>query len=639
MELFEDEKPKSKSKKAKAEAAQPVAEDQGHYVVYARKWRPQKFDEVVGQESVSEALKNAISSGRISHAFLFTGPRGVGKTSSARILAKALNCLGADGTNDKPTGDPCGVCEQCTSISKGSNLDIIEIDAASNTGVDNIRDLRMAVNLAPFAGRYKVYIIDEVHMLSIGAFNALLKTLEEPPPRVVFILATTEHHKIPATIVSRCQNHEFKSISTGDMISRLDYILQQEGAKVKEDEKQAILETVAHFAEGGMRDAQVALDQAITLCDGELKLDDVRDMLGLVTHTFCAELIANVHGGNVEALLLQIDALVNQGRDLARIVKQTMQFTRDLLILKNTSPDSKLLNCPQDQLAEMAGLHGKVSTPFLLNLSKRLLDLDAQLKGPANPRYLIELAMIELAQVSGSIEVTDLLNEVQTLKQMLASGATAAPARGATQNFEAPEIIEAAVAPVQQVAIEDKSALWSSLLATLEWANAVFSSRFEKFQLLDVTDSRIEIGVPNVAGAKAMLAQVFEKPDKMQLMAETLQGITGKALQVKYSLIAVSDEAKTAPSEAVETPVNQKSSAAVKTETPIPQLTDEEQAEHDAKRLRMIQTYDDPDKRFRDLIKNYPDFKKQLKNALQLLGGGKVTRIDGVPLKEAIQNL
>ncbi|MCX8037913.1 MAG: DNA polymerase III subunit gamma/tau [Candidatus Sumerlaeia bacterium] len=381
------------------------------YVGLALKWRPKTFDEIVGQRQVSETLKNAIAQGRIAQAYLFCGPRGVGKTSTARILARAINC------EKGPTPEPCGKCTFCRAISAGSDMDVVEIDGASNNKVDDVRELREAVNFTPFAARYKVYIIDEVHMLSTGAFNALLKTLEEPPERVKFIFATTEPHRVPATIRSRCQVCNFSQITEADIVGRLETILAREPSiTVAPDEKRAVLETIAHYAEGSMRDALVAFDQVAALGLGSVSLKDVQDLLGLVDSDACLSLLAGLCTGKTAELLQKVDELVNAGRDLERVARQLVKLVRDGLILKaGAAPD--LVRRPDSERRRLTGIVGGVSLAQMVNISQVLVGLEEQMRSGVPVRFALELAFIKLTALGGATDLGELIKKIEAMSR------------------------------------------------------------------------------------------------------------------------------------------------------------------------------------------------------------------------------
>src|SRR5881296_169497 len=303
------------------------------YQVLARKWRPQQFDEVVGQEHVTTTLKNAIEQNRLAHAYLFVGPRGIGKTSTARIFAKALNCVKG------PTATPCDKCDNCREIAEGRSMDVLEIDGASNRGIDEVRELRDTCRYAPARSRFKIYIIDEVHMLTKEAFNALLKTLEEPPAHVKFIFATTEPEKVLPTILSRCQRFDLRRIPTALISQHLAHIALQE--KVKIDE--AALYAIARGADGGLRDAESALDQLISFCGDKIEEGDVLSMFGLAAQRQILDLSRAVLAGEVETALRELNELTRHGKDLGRLLSDLLSHFRNLLVYQVSKGDRRLL--------------------------------------------------------------------------------------------------------------------------------------------------------------------------------------------------------------------------------------------------------------------------------------------------------
>ena len=394
---------------------------ESRYLVLARKWRPQCFEDVVGQEHITRTLKNAIASGRIHHAFLFVGSRGIGKTTTARILAKALNCLACDA----PTVSPCGTCDNCVSIAEGTNIDVLEIDGASNNSVDDVREIRDNIRMVPTHGRYKVYIIDEVHQLSSAAFNALLKTLEEPPPHALFVLATTEVHRIPATIISRCQRYDFRRVGMDQITGLLRKILDQEEVKASDE----ALYAIARAAEGGVRDSESILDELITYCDGEITFKDVHDVLGLVDwhvlHRLCDALIDK----DVAGLLTLVDDVVVNGKDLSQFVQEILRYFRSLLVCKTTD-GTALLHLPEAELSEIREHARRFTLTSLIRLVEQFAELTGGFDSQLAQRIALESLLIRVSKVAVEMSVDAVLEK---LVQLGAGGlAPPAPAPGAS---------------------------------------------------------------------------------------------------------------------------------------------------------------------------------------------------------------
>jgi DNA polymerase-3 subunit gamma/tau len=358
------------------------------YLVLARKWRPQGFEDLVGQEPISRILGNALSQGKIAHAYLFSGPRGVGKTSTARILAKSLNC------SKGPTPLPCGDCPACKEITEGTSVDVMEIDGASNNSVNDIRDLRERVKYAPAGGRYKVYIIDEAHMLSDAAFNALLKTLEEPPSHVVFVLATTAPRKIPATVLSRCQHLPFRRIPVQKIRERLQSISETEGIGIT----QGAIEMVARAAEGSMRDSLTILDQ-VSAFSSEIDESQVKDLLGMADFRALSELARAVIAGNKEKILLLISELADSGTDFKPFTKDLMQFFRDLLVGKVTRAPEEILDFSDNEFAVINDILREASEDALAVFLSEMIKAESDVRFASSPRIALEMSLIRASYI------------------------------------------------------------------------------------------------------------------------------------------------------------------------------------------------------------------------------------------------
>ena len=380
------------------------------YTALYRKWRPTSFEEVRGQDHIVKTLKNQINSGRIGHAYLFCGTRGTGKTSIAKIFARAVNC-------EHPVdGSPCGECSMCRQIAEGASLNVVEIDAASNNGVENIRDIREQVQYPPTDGRYRVYIIDEVHMLSIGAFNALLKTLEEPPSYVIFILATTEVHKIPITILSRCQRYDFKRISIDTIAGRLAELTQAEQIDVDD----RALRYVARAADGSMRDALSLLDQCVAFHFGEkLTYDNVLEVLGAVDNRVFSKLFQAVLASDTKACIREIEEMIIQGRDLSQLVNDFVWYMRNLLIAKTTDEPGDMLDMSEENLAVLKEEAAGVDTEMLMRYIRIFSELSGQLRYASQKRILVEIAFIKLTTPSMEQNLDSILQRITLLEQKM----------------------------------------------------------------------------------------------------------------------------------------------------------------------------------------------------------------------------
>ena len=396
------------------------------YTALYRKFRPDSFASVKGQDHIVKTLKNQIMADRIGHAYLFCGTRGTGKTSVAKILAKAVNC-------EHPVdGNPCGECETCKAIAAGTSMNVIEIDAASNNGVDNIREIREEVAYSPTTGKYKVYIIDEVHMLSIGAFNALLKTLEEPPSYVIFILATTEAHKIPITILSRCQRYDFKRISINTISDRLMELMEKEQVEVEEK----AIRYIAKKADGSMRDALSLLDQCIAFYLGQkLTYDHVLDVLGAVDTEVFSRFLREILKNDVAQVMKHLEELVMQGRDLGQFVTDFTWYLRNLLLLKTSDDCEDVLDVSSENLIQLQEEAGMVREDTLMRFIRILSDLSNQLRSAASKRVLLEIALIKMCRPETQNDEISVLERVRRLEKQIESGVVVHQAQGGSYGY------------------------------------------------------------------------------------------------------------------------------------------------------------------------------------------------------------
>ena len=382
------------------------------YLVIARKWRPQTFEEVIGQPHATRTLQNAIRLDRIAHAYLFTGARGVGKTSVARILAKALNC------EKGPSPVPCNQCSNCREISHGNSVDVIEIDGASNRGIDNIRELRETVRYRPAKGRYKVYIIDEVHMLTSEAFNALLKTLEEPPPHVIFIFATTEPHKIPATILSRCQRFDFRRLSLQQIVEHLKRITSQEGA----DFSDGILYAIAREADGSMRDAQSLLEQLLAFSGDGLPDREILDILGVIDRQSVLRTAEAVLSGNAQACLNLIEEVYRRGIDCRRFCQHLCDHFRNLLFIAICDEREMRLDLPEDEKKLLKDQAAGTTPESLHVYFQMLLKGEEEIRRSSMPKIALEMLLLRMAQLPKLESIDAVLDRIATIERSLKEG-------------------------------------------------------------------------------------------------------------------------------------------------------------------------------------------------------------------------
>ncbi len=527
----------------------------GGYQVLARRYRPQVFSEVVGQRAVVQQLHNEIREGRVGHGYLFCGPRGTGKTSLARIFAKALDC--EQGT----TTEPCGKCHHCLEIAAGTHLDVIEVDAATYTKADDTKGLLEGLRRAPFSARYKIYIIDEVHMLSTHSFNALLKSLEEPPERVVFVLATTNPEKIPETVVSRCRRCAFERLSVEDITGNLADILGREGVTIPAEDRDAVLNAVALASEGGLRDAQVYLDQLITLSADELNLETVRSLLGVVeSDLFLRMLVAIAEHDTADCLLLVGD-LVDRGRDLQRFVKMFLSFLRDAMLLKaGGSPDLMRFADPNSE--DLKAALEKTTLPYLLNVVQQFLDLEERIRGSAPPRFLLEFALIKLTAIDPKLVIDPELGGTRAGGGANAATAKASGTRGAggpRANLEAGRHQIAAAPVARESAVTQDEARhprviesipttdgdrWAAFLDGVGLKSGTFRSVLAKGRLVEVGETRLEI---ELAAADRSMKPHLERPESVALLREAARRAWQRSLMLRLTVAEAEALARPAP--------------------------------------------------------------------------------------------
>ncbi|HSE19564.1 MAG TPA: DNA polymerase III subunit gamma/tau [Pyrinomonadaceae bacterium] len=530
------------------------------YQVIARKWRPQTFDEVTGQEPITRTLRNAIEHQRLHHAYLFSGARGVGKTTSARLLAKALNCHKAK----QPTPTPCrsddpDQCSSCREITESRSIDVQEIDAASNTGVDNVRDAIIAsVGIAPARDRYKVFIIDEVHMLSGAAFNALLKTLEEPPPRVVFIMATTERHKVPETILSRCQQFEFRTIATAKILERLKLIAKSEEISIPDD----ALREIARTGEGSMRDAQSALDQVISFAGDKIKKEDVEMALGVAGADILKRIIDSIAENKPAEAIAAVDDIVMRGHDLRNFCRDLLAHFRDLLVTK-VSGNEELLEAAVCEPAELKRQAALFSESDLVRFFHSLAETETKLRAATQPRYQLEIGIVKLMELRGVESINEILQRLATLETN-AGNAPATPrtppSSGGTPSKTTPErptttsrsagstfTAAAAVSPALERPVEEtlEAAAPPAELTTIERVMAALKSQrkmllvtaLEAAQATSFDESEMCI---EFTPETRHLRDTLSKADNNKFVRDACREVTGKDMGVR---IVVKDPA------------------------------------------------------------------------------------------------
>ena len=506
------------------------------YLVLARKWRPQNFTDLIGQEHVSQTLANAIRSGRVHHAFLFTGARGVGKTSAARILAKALNCEA--GLSDQP----CGTCASCTEITASHGLDVIEIDGASNTGVDDVRELRENIRYLPNRSRFKIFIIDEVHMLSTSAFNALLKTLEEPPEHAKFIFATTEPHKIPITILSRCQRFDFRKIPTSRVAGRLREIADAEKLTISDRS----LSLIARQGEGSMRDALSTLDQVIAFSGDQVEDDAVQTLLGMVDRRLLLDTVEAVLQRDSRRALDAVRRIDQLGLALKQFTQDLLEMFRGMVICKVVEDPAEMLDLVGDELKGLKTLAEEASLEDLQRMVTLLLKTQSELVNSNYPLLTLEMSLVRLATLSPSQNLARLISHIESLEKRLGEKAPPPPKMTSAQQRptqEAPPPKK----PEAPVAVTTANKGWQGLVEQVRQSRPMLGSVLEHGRPLKLELPILEIGYPN---GSFMISQLQEQQITQDL--ETL-ATAYFGQPVKLLVTGIDSSQQSAPPSLVET--------------------------------------------------------------------------------------
>jgi DNA polymerase-3 subunit gamma/tau len=505
------------------------------YLVLARKFRPQSFEDVAGQEHVVKTLSNAIGKGRVAHAFLFSGPRGVGKTSVARILAKSLNC------EKGPTATPCNVCSNCREITNGSSLDVREIDGASNRGIDEIRELRENVKFAPAAAKYKIYIIDEVHMLTREAFNALLKTLEEPPAHVIFIFATTENHKVPATILSRCQCYDFRRISLAEIAANLGKVAAAEGIQISP----AALIWIAEAGDGSMRDAQSIFDQVISYAGMNIIDTDVEEILGLVDRKYLFSLSAAVLQRNAGKCLTILEEAYLAGIDMKHFYQMMLKHFRNLLLVKIAADGSSSFDIAPEQIQKLKDQVQSISRETLQRYLEILIREEDSFRRSQEARMKLETVIVGLAYLEPIIPLGDIISTIESIEQKLRQGLPATTGSSGPQLSASKPVKETPADYGAEINIAaeknnesnlvsqnkpsgDLTTLGENLKKFVKKENAILGAKIESAEILSYANGLLTLSFPK---GYLFLENISEKSQK-----EQLQQIAGSFFQENVTL-------------------------------------------------------------------------------------------------------
>ena len=503
------------------------------YEVFARKWRPQVFEEVIGQEHITQTLVNAIKKDRLAHAYLFSGARGVGKTSVARILAKAMNC------NEGQLGVPCNRCHSCVEITNGSSVDVQEIDGASNRGIDEIRELRENIKYMPASNQFRIYIIDEVHMLTLPAFNALLKTLEEPPAHVKFVFATTEPHKVPVTILSRCQRFDFKRIPLGEILKQLEKIAAEEGIEIS----RVALSLIAREAEGSMRDAESLLDQVVSFTGSKVDDKHISDILGIIDRELLFEASQAILEGSAEKCMEIVDRIYTYGYDIKEFYRVLMDQFRNLLI-SLVAPQNDLLDLTdrdREEIDRQARMGGLEKLQQALNL---LIVREQDLKLTSHPRLVLEAIMIKLCRLGDILSFDELLKKIQSLEKKL----PASPDKsGSTPRLSDPglqwEVEESAEAGSEMSKEDPEGQNWDDLLDHLASKNGAMANVLKEWRFVRLKGKTLEIA----RGDNTFSSTYLDEPERLDKFIDYCREFFNRDLVIKIVDDKKKDEISNAP--------------------------------------------------------------------------------------------
>ena len=509
------------------------------YIVFARKWRPKDFDEVIGQDHIATTLKNAISNKRVAHAYIFTGPRGTGKTSVARIFAKGLNC------EKGPTPSPCNKCASCNSISSSTSMDVIEIDGASNNSVDQVRELRENIKFSPSYARYKIYIIDEVHMLSIGAFNALLKTLEEPPKHAKFVFATTNPEKVPPTILSRCQRFDFRRIPIKLITSKLKKIIENESLKISDE---AIF-SIARASDGSMRDAESILDQLTSFCEKKINQDDVITLLGIIKEDKLADIMNRLSKKDTAGLLKSIDELIITGKDIPQFLAGLMGYVRNLMVLKTSSDLTSLIDLPDSHIDRLKEQIKNFQIEELLYIFYTLSATANAIKRSEVSRFIVEASFIKLSLRGEMMSLPEIMEKIAYLEASVGKYRPFSDEKRSSAEALTKEDLPAETPPVRQEARAGSDSItgltkesvkkaWPQILEIIKGRKISIASYLLEGGIIRVENSLITL---DFARKFNLHKEVLEQAANRKFVEDIASDVLSRKIQLEFITLAESE--------------------------------------------------------------------------------------------------